>query len=86
MDEGRERLNHQPVIRFARQDEARELNEEIFETIYFAACEASCELAELQGPYETYPGVRRITWGENTNTHRIHGAGIYANIKGVYWW
>ena len=19
-------------------------------------------------------------------THRIHGAGIYANIKGVYWW
>ena len=20
------------------------------------------------------------------NTHRIHGAGIYANIKGVYWW
>jgi len=37
-------------------DEARELNEEIFETIYFAACEASCELAELQGPYETYPG------------------------------
>ena len=22
----------------------------------------------------------------STNTHRIHGAGIYANIKGVYWW
>ena len=21
-----------------------------------------------------------------TITHRIHGAGIYANIKGVYWW
>ena len=20
------------------------------------------------------------------HTHRIHGAGIYANIKGVYWW
>ena len=19
-------------------------------------------------------------------SHRIHGAGIYANIKGVYWW
>merc|ERR1711904_543193 len=37
-------------------DEARQLNEDIFETIYFAACEASCELAELQGPYETYAG------------------------------
>eukprot|EP00435_Cladocopium_sp_Y103_P059236 s414_g21.t1 len=40
----------------AHQDEARELNEAIFETIYFAACEASCELAELQGSYETYAG------------------------------
>ena len=20
------------------------------------------------------------------NTHRIHGAGIYANMDGVYWW
>ena len=38
------------------QDEARALNEDIFETIYFAACEASMELAELQGPYETYAG------------------------------
>jgi len=37
-------------------DEARRLNEDIFETIYFAACEASSELAELSGPYETYPG------------------------------
>merc|ERR1712070_1026762 len=35
---------------------ARRLNEDIFETIYFAACEASCELAEKEGPYETYEG------------------------------
>merc|ERR1711988_1366712 len=28
----------------------------IFETIYFAACEASCELAAREGPYETYEG------------------------------
>mmetsp|Transcript_108023 Transcript_108023/g.220547 ORF Transcript_108023/g.220547 Transcript_108023/m.220547 type:complete len:809 (+) Transcript_108023:73-2499(+) len=35
---------------------AQRLNEDIFETIYFAACEASCDLAELHGPYETYPG------------------------------
>merc|ERR1712032_1753412 len=36
--------------------EAKKLNEDIFETIYFAACEASCELAERDGPYETYAG------------------------------
>merc|ERR1712217_571773 len=36
-------------------DAARRLNEDIFETIYFAACEASCELAEVNGPYETFP-------------------------------
>ncbi|XP_055894718.1 ribonucleoside-diphosphate reductase large subunit-like [Biomphalaria glabrata] len=36
--------------------EAKQLNKEIFETIYFAALDASCELAEKYGPYETYPG------------------------------
>merc|ERR1712170_135679 len=36
--------------------EAQRLNEDIFETIYFAACEASCELAERDGAYETYEG------------------------------
>jgi len=35
---------------------AQKLNEDIFETIYFAACEASCDLAARDGPYETYPG------------------------------
>merc|ERR1712054_340593 len=35
---------------------AQRLNEDIFETIYFAACEASCELAERDGAYETYEG------------------------------
>merc|ERR1712060_2775 len=37
-------------------DAARKLNEDIFETIYFAACEASCELSEKLGPYETFEG------------------------------
>lgn len=36
--------------------EAKELNKKIFETIYHAGLEASCELAELSGPYETYTG------------------------------
>merc|ERR1712087_936164 len=35
---------------------AQKLNEDIFETIYFAACEASCELAAKDGAYETYAG------------------------------
>jgi ribonucleoside-diphosphate reductase alpha subunit len=35
---------------------AKRLNEDIFETIYFAACEASCELAAQAGPYETFAG------------------------------
>ena len=35
---------------------ARELNIKIFETIYHAALEQSCELAQEHGPYETYPG------------------------------
>ncbi|KIX05086.1 ribonucleoside-diphosphate reductase large chain [Rhinocladiella mackenziei CBS 650.93] len=36
--------------------EARQLNIQIFETIYHAALTASCELAKEQGPYETYEG------------------------------
>ncbi|KAK3722697.1 ribonucleotide-diphosphate reductase subunit rnr1 [Vermiconidia calcicola] len=36
--------------------EARELNKQIFETIYHGALTASCELAEKLGPYETYEG------------------------------
>lgn len=35
---------------------AKELNIQIFETIYHAALEASCEMAEVDGPYETYEG------------------------------
>jgi len=36
--------------------QARQLNKDIFETIYFAACETSCEIASVEGPYETYQG------------------------------
>jgi len=37
-------------------EEARRLNEDIFETIYFSACETSCELAANFGTYETFAG------------------------------
>lgn len=36
--------------------EAKELNTQIFETIYHGAVEASIELAEVEGPYQTYEG------------------------------
>ena len=37
-------------------DEAKKLNQEIFETIYFAAVTASMEEAKVDGAYETYEG------------------------------
>jgi len=37
-------------------EEAKTLNREIFETIYFAAMTASKDLAKIEGPYETYAG------------------------------
>lgn len=37
-------------------DEAFLLNQQIFETIYYGALEASCELSEKLGPYQTYEG------------------------------
>lgn len=36
--------------------EAKDLNKEIFETIYFAAMRASCDLAKEEGTYATYQG------------------------------
>tara|TARA_B100001741_G_C16553637_1_gene600979 strand:+ start:2931 stop:5240 length:2310 start_codon:yes stop_codon:yes gene_type:complete len=36
--------------------EARQINRDIFETIYFAALTASCDLAKMEGPYESYHG------------------------------
>ncbi len=36
--------------------ESRKLNKEIFETIYYAAMETSMELAQKEGPYETFKG------------------------------
>ena len=37
-------------------DEAKQLNKEIFETIYYASMKASCDLAKEQGTYATYEG------------------------------
>jgi ribonucleoside-diphosphate reductase alpha chain len=37
-------------------EEAKKLNQEIFETLYFAAVTASAEEAKIDGPYKTYKG------------------------------
>ena len=37
-------------------EKAMQLNKDIFETMYYAAIEASCELAAKDGPYSTYEG------------------------------
>lgn len=45
------------LMRFPYESEdAQLLNKQIFETIYYGALEASCELAAEHGPYETYAG------------------------------
>jgi len=68
-------------------DAARKLNEDIFETIYFAACEASCELAESQGPYETYAGspaskgqLQFDLWGKTPKSGRWNWDALKAKI------
>lgn len=36
--------------------EAKKLNKEIFETLYFASASASCDLAKIDGPYSSFEG------------------------------
>jgi ribonucleoside-diphosphate reductase alpha subunit len=51
---------------------ARELNMQIFKTIYLGALEESCQLAKEEGPYETFEGspasqgiLQFDMWGQN---------------------
>eukprot|EP00931_Biecheleriopsis_adriatica_P058322 TRINITY_DN3467_c0_g1_i1.p1 TRINITY_DN3467_c0_g1~~TRINITY_DN3467_c0_g1_i1.p1 ORF type:complete len:823 (+),score=129.26 TRINITY_DN3467_c0_g1_i1:22-2469(+) len=67
---------------------ARRLNEDIFETIYFAACEASMELAEAEGPYETFAGspasqgqLQFDLWGVKPKSGRWDWSGLKAKIQ-----
>merc|ERR1712190_213310 len=66
---------------------AKKLNEDIFETIYFAACEASCELAAEHGPYETFVGspahegkLQFDLWGLTPKSGRWDWAGLRSKI------
>merc|ERR1740123_583864 len=67
--------------------EARQLNKEIFDTMYFAASEASMELAKVEGPYETYAGspvsqgkMQFDMWGVKPGD-RWDWAGLKAKIQ-----
>ena len=53
-------------------EEAKKLNKDIFETIYFAALTSSMEIAKVDGPYSTYKGSP-ISQGEfQFNMWNIH--------------
>ncbi|KAK2465404.1 hypothetical protein APHAL10511_002758 [Amanita phalloides] len=66
---------------------AKQLNIQIFETIYHGALEASSELAEIEGPYETWEGspaskgqLQYDLWGV-TPTDLWDWDALKANIK-----
>jgi ribonucleoside-diphosphate reductase alpha subunit len=68
--------------------EAKKLNEDIFETIYFAACEASCELALAEGSYETFAGspaskgkLQFDLWGRTPKSGRWNWADLKEKIS-----
>jgi ribonucleotide reductase alpha subunit len=73
-------------------DQAKELNEAIFETIYHAALEASAELAEEEGAYETFAGspasqgqLQFDLWGikddETPSQRRTTGSASMASLQ-----
>jgi len=71
-------------------DPAKELNQEIFETLYFAALTASMEEAEKDGPYSSYKGspiskgeFQHNMWGvkDDELSGRWDWAGLRKQIK-----
>mmetsp|Transcript_10138 Transcript_10138/g.26804 ORF Transcript_10138/g.26804 Transcript_10138/m.26804 type:complete len:804 (-) Transcript_10138:540-2951(-) len=66
---------------------AKQLNIDVFETIYFAACEASCELAEKNGAYESFEGspaskgqLQFDLWGVTPKSGRWDWAALKVKI------
>jgi len=67
-------------------DEAKKVNQEIFETLYFAAVTASMELAKIEGPYSTFKGspisqgeFQFNLWGLNDND--LSGRWDWASLR-----
>ena len=68
-------------------DEAKEINKNIFETIYHAALEESCELAQIEGKYETFDGspasqgiLQFDMWNVDPTNERYNWSEIKENI------
>jgi ribonucleoside-diphosphate reductase alpha chain len=67
-------------------DEAKKLNQEIFETLYFAAVTASMEMAIEEGPYSSYAGSP-ISQGEfqhnlwNIKDEELSGRWDWAGLR-----
>lgn len=69
-------------------EEARGLNKDIHETIYFAAMEASMELSRQHGPYESYKGspvskgiFQFDMWGVTPSSGRWNWEGLKKEVK-----
>ena len=69
-------------------DEAKQMNKQIFETIYHAALERSCEIAKVEGPYETFEGspahkgeLQFDMWGVDPCTQRYNWTKLKEDIK-----
>ena len=69
-------------------DEAKQINKQIFETIYHAALEQSCEIAKVEGPYETFEGspaqkgeLQFDMWGIEPCTTRYDWSKLREDIK-----
>ena len=77
------------LMRFAfDSEEARQLNKDIFETIYYASLTASMEAAQKYGPYETYAGspasqgiLQFDMWDVTPDSGRWDWDGLKAKIK-----
>jgi ribonucleoside-diphosphate reductase alpha chain len=69
-------------------DKSKQINRDIFETIYHAALEKSCELAEIDGWYETFPGspasqgiLQFDMWGIDPGSLRYNWSALKTRIK-----
>ena len=68
--------------------QALELNNQIFETIYYAALQASCDQAKIHGPYQTYEGspisqgqLQFDLWGKKVDNKLWNWEALRADIK-----
>ena len=69
-------------------EEAKTLNKHIFETIYHGALEKSCEIATIDGPYETFYGspaangtLQFDMWNVEPTQERYDWLGLKEKIK-----